>query len=211
MALPLRGMERVCRECSSLPPDFVQEVASFLLSQDAFPVSALEMVFVLLRSEWFQFPAVDPVSGGWADADTDPFRPHALTVAVQSRLVKQVFRAWARTCERDDLLISDIDLVSLGVCFRLMGLVCGVEASILFQARQDLFFYSEAAPAGCCRLRSALPWLMEVKQRLPHCASRARACQTVCAYSYSSGASSKYSGHLHTSKSAPFERILEVS
>ena len=150
-ALPLGGLEEVRLECMCLPPGFVQDVVSFVVEQDsqshgAFPVSALEMVFVLLRRDGFLFPAVDRTSGKWADAATLPFRPHAVTVAVQFRLVKQVLRGLAKTCKRDDLLVTGFDLVSLGVCFPLFGMIFGCDASILFQARQDLFSFTSRRP-----------------------------------------------------------------
>ena len=101
----------------NLPRGFVEEVASLLLSQDtgsfeAFPVSALEMAFILWRLEDFQFPAGDLVSEDGTDAASVPFRPHDLTVAVQLRLIKQIFRSLAVACKQADFSVTDVNVIS---------------------------------------------------------------------------------------------------
>ena len=144
-------MPRLVQFCKDLPPNFVREVATFFLDQDAAasyatPVSALEVVFILLRRDGFAFPATDPVTGVWADAETVPFRPPVLTIAVQHRLVKQVMRGIAKVCCEAVSVCHCIDLVSLGVHFPLFGLCFGCCFDLLQQARCDVFSFSAKRP-----------------------------------------------------------------
>ena len=150
-ALPLSGVAGIAQFCGDLPRSFVHEVATFVIEQDAdassaSPVSALEAVFMLLRLRGFDFPATDPVTGRWVAAETVPFRPPCLTVAVQLRLVRQVLRGIAKACSGADFIVTDISLVSLGVHFPLLGLRFGCGSALLQQARNDVFTFANRRP-----------------------------------------------------------------
>ena len=133
---------RVVAHRSSLPTDFVHDLCSFLWNQEATTdlaahVSWLELVFVVDLSLGIDFP-ISGDNGNWVSAKSVVFKPTAPTVAGRLRFIRRALRESLSALGLQVLFRSGLDLSSLGVTFRLDGLVCGIDPALLRQARTHL-------------------------------------------------------------------------
>ena len=135
-----------------MPTDFVQAVCGFLISQDAlseqaYRVSWLEVVFLLEVSLGLRYP-VTGSNGVLVSADSVVFRPTPPTVASRLQFVRRTARPALKALGLAGLLVHGLDRTSLGVCFRLDGLICGFDPGLLSRARLQLACFCAARHVG---------------------------------------------------------------
>ena len=143
--LPLDWRVRVV-EGSPLPADFLHEVFSFLIQQDAdfegaYRVSWLELVFVFECAFHLQDPFTGE-RGHWQSASTTVFRPVPPTVAGRLRIVRDAVRSTLKALHLEAALTRGLDLTSVGVFFMLDGLCWGFDPNLLAGARSRLAQFS---------------------------------------------------------------------
>ena len=140
-ALPLNWQAQVAG-CSSLPADFLHAIFGFLVQQDmlaagAYRVSWLEFVFVLEIALCLRYPFTG-AHGRWQSASSTVFLPVPPTVAGRLRIVRDATRSMLKALHLEAALTRGLDLVSLGIYFRLDGLCWGFDPDLLARARSRL-------------------------------------------------------------------------
>ena len=139
---PLNWRQLLMDGTSKYPAIFGLAVMSFLFSQDrmhttVFQVSWLELVFVFLHMDSFDFPVASSDGTRIMPAEL-PFAPQQPTVAVRVRLLKDAVQTSCRILSIEPPLAQGIYLTALGVSFPCNGLCMGIDISLLGRARESL-------------------------------------------------------------------------
>ena len=133
--LPLNWRSIVGSVDHTFPREFTEGVIQFVqhqdeLSSEAFELTWLELVVMFVLEGSVEFPVPSFISGHWESAESQPFAPRRLTLAVQLRTWRRTAVVSFRALSLSDLFVACLSLAELGFCLPLEGIRMGCDCAL---------------------------------------------------------------------------------
>ena len=148
--LPVNWHTQAAAATGFVPATFVTALMNELIRLDeaevmACKVSWLELLFLMVGNPRVEFPVQCPSTGAWVPASTVLFSA-PLKAACQLRLLRKVLGHVVRVLSLQDLCCQGISLADLRVSAPQDGLLVGISAIDLMEARSRLAVFTKTRP-----------------------------------------------------------------
>ena len=148
--LPVNWHTQAAAATGFVPATFVTALMNELIRLDeaevmACKVSWLELLFLMVGNPRVEFPVQCPSTGAWVPASTVLFSA-PLKAACQLRLLRKVLGHVVRVLSLQDLCCKGISLADLRVSAPQDGLLVGISAIDLMEARSRLAVFTKTRP-----------------------------------------------------------------
>ena len=153
--IPLNWRTLVGQGKIAVPLAFQIDVFDFFLQQDSatqqgYPITWVELVFMLQQSTHVEFPVQDAISGQWKTSLECPLADRRLSLSAKIRLVKTALCTAVRQLGLELSLLSSLSLIECGVIMRVPGLLMGCRFDQLTLAREALCNFTARRPIRSC-------------------------------------------------------------